>query len=67
LLETLDKKVFKVTKKTTEEGLSIFVKMSRQALELDTGLIKDSIKEFEFEILLTPKYPFVDPQVICHS
>ena len=35
--------------------------MSREALELNTELIDSSINEFEFEILLIPKYPFVDP------
>lgn len=67
MIDLLDTKLYKVTKKSSKEGYSIRIKISRTALDFNTELIDSAITSFDFEILLTPKYPFVDPQVLCHS
>lgn len=43
------------------------IRMTRQAMEIETDLIDSSIKAFEFEIMLPIKYPFIDPQIFCHT
>ena len=67
LIDTLDKAIFQVSSKDTEEGFQIVVKIQREVLEQETELIDQAITDFTFEVLLPIRYPFIDPQIMCLS
>jgi len=67
LLDKLDKRLYVYQAKQTEQGLSLFIRMSRMALGTEVAGLDPALKTFDFEILLPIKYPFIDPQIMCHT
>lgn len=46
-------------------GFSIHVSIKREAIPSE--LKKENIEMYDFQILMSKKYPFRDPQVLCHT
>ena len=43
------------------------MKVVIQKLAVPSELIREDIQSYAFEILMSNKYPFRDPQVLCHT
>jgi ubiquitin-protein ligase len=67
LVTKLDKDMYQINVKETSFGHQIMIRMARDVMEIETDLIDSNLKSFDFEILLPPKYPFLDPQIMCHT
>ena len=65
-LKHLNKDLFKIEQSNDAIlGFSIHVTIDKSAVQSD--LKKEHIEEYEFEILMSNKYPFREPSVLCHT
>ena len=48
-------------------GFSVYVTVLKAAFAGKEDLIDPAIDEYEFEFVCSPKYPFRDPQILCHT
>lgn len=66
MLKHLNKDHFSIEQSNDPiRGFSIHVVIQKVAIQ--SSLIRDDILTYTFEIQMSNKYPFRDPQVLCHT
>ena len=66
MLKHLNKNLFKIEQSNDAiTGFSIHVTINKDAVQSE--LKKPDVPEYEFEVLMSNKYPFREPSVLCHT
>ena len=66
MLKHLNKDYFKIEQSNDNvTGFTIHVSINKAAIPQD--IVRSEVEEYEFEVLMSNKYPFRDPQVFCNT